>query len=108
MLGVKRVTVTQWERGENSPRTKQLKDLSQILGCTVAELLGLDENLLCDDSDCGHGEELISVTKEILFSHMRRLNEAADKTNNVDELCRISLAMQSITDAIVSLETEDI
>lgn len=42
MLGVTRVAVTQWERGENVPRPGTLLKLSQIFNCSIEDLLHLE------------------------------------------------------------------
>ena len=38
-LGVKRTVVTNWETGVNITPTKYLLALSEVLGCTVEDLL---------------------------------------------------------------------
>ena len=38
-LGVKRTTVSQWEAGRNTPRTKMLQTIAEELMCSVGELL---------------------------------------------------------------------
>ena len=38
-LGVDRSTITCWETGRSKPRTEVLLKLSNVLGCTVDELL---------------------------------------------------------------------
>ncbi len=38
-LGVGRTTVTLWELGINKPRTDMLIKLSQVLNCSIEELL---------------------------------------------------------------------
>ena len=38
-LGVKRTTVSQWEAGRNTPRTKMLQNIAEALKCSVRELL---------------------------------------------------------------------
>lgn len=40
-LGVKRVTVAQWERGENKPRVDTLIKLSKLFNVTTDDLLRL-------------------------------------------------------------------
>jgi transcriptional regulator with XRE-family HTH domain len=40
-LGVKRVTVAQWERGENKPRVDTLIKLSKLFKVTTDDLLRL-------------------------------------------------------------------
>lgn len=40
-LGVGRTTVTLWELGINKPRTDMLIKLSQVLNCSIEELLCL-------------------------------------------------------------------
>lgn len=105
-LSVSQQAVAFWEVSRNQPNNKTLVELADYFDVTTDYLLGRGEDGYAIDES--NDEEPILGTKEILFSHMRRLNEAADKTNNVDELFSIALAMQSITDAIVSLETEDI
>lgn len=42
VLGVGRRTVGAWERGENTPRGKNLLSLASALGATPAEILGSD------------------------------------------------------------------
>ena len=38
-LGVKRITVTQWEAGRNTPRTKMLQEIAKALKCSTDDLL---------------------------------------------------------------------
>lgn len=40
-LGVKRVTVAQWERGENKPRVDTLIKMSKLFKATTDDLLRL-------------------------------------------------------------------
>lgn len=40
-LGVKRVTVAQWERGENKPRIDTLIKMSKLFQVTIDDLLRL-------------------------------------------------------------------
>jgi transcriptional regulator with XRE-family HTH domain len=42
MLGIDRTTVTKWETGACMPSIKMLRLLSNILGCTIDELLGAE------------------------------------------------------------------
>lgn len=41
LLGVKRVTVSQWERGENKPRIDTLIKMSKLFQVTTDDLLRL-------------------------------------------------------------------
>lgn len=38
-LGVKRITVTQWEAGRNTPKTKMLQEIAKALKCSTDDLL---------------------------------------------------------------------
>ena len=38
-LGVKRVTVSQWEAGRNTPKTKMLQEIAKALKCSTDDLL---------------------------------------------------------------------
>lgn len=40
-LGVDRSTVAKWEAGEAMPRVDKLKDIAELYGCTIDELLGV-------------------------------------------------------------------
>lgn len=42
-LGIDRTTVTKWETGESLPRAEKLPRIAAILGCTVDELLAVDD-----------------------------------------------------------------
>ncbi len=42
-LGIGRTTVAMWELGESMPKSKTLRLLSEILNCTVDELLKKDK-----------------------------------------------------------------
>ena len=42
-LNVSRTAVTMWETGQSLPRTELLPRLSEILGCTVDELLAKEK-----------------------------------------------------------------
>lgn len=39
LVGVKRVTVTQWEAGRSSPRTQLLPKLAEVLNCDLSDLI---------------------------------------------------------------------
>ena len=39
ILGVKRATVSKWERGLSKPRVDRLPELAKLYGCTIEELL---------------------------------------------------------------------
>lgn len=39
-MGVDRSTVTKWENGDAMPRADKLKQLSEILNCTIDDLIG--------------------------------------------------------------------
>lgn len=41
-LGVVRTTIGNWEAGRREPNAAQMKQLCGILGCTAAELLGME------------------------------------------------------------------
>lgn len=47
-LGVKRVTVTQWEIGNAEPTASKLRELRQLYGCTADDLLAKD---ISEDQD---------------------------------------------------------
>ena len=38
-LGVKRTTVSQWEAGRNTPKTKMLQEIAKALKCSTDDLL---------------------------------------------------------------------
>ena len=38
-LGVERITVTQWEAGRNTPKTKMLQEIAKALKCSTDDLL---------------------------------------------------------------------
>lgn len=42
-LGVQRVTVTKWENGTNTPKTKDLPKIAAALQCNVIDLLKIIE-----------------------------------------------------------------
>ena len=39
ILGVKKSTVSKWERGLSKPRTYRLPIIAKLYGCTIEELL---------------------------------------------------------------------
>lgn len=39
-LGTTRATITRWEKGQRSPDMEMLRRLSNVLGCTIDELVG--------------------------------------------------------------------
>lgn len=43
LIGIKRSTVSMWESGKSKPRAAMLIKLSQILDCTMEELLGIEK-----------------------------------------------------------------
>lgn len=40
-LGISRSAVAMWENGQNTPPTKYLVSIAEMLGCTTDELLGV-------------------------------------------------------------------
>lgn len=41
-MGVTPQAVGKWERGESSPRSEQLPNLADLIGCTIDDLFGRD------------------------------------------------------------------
>ena len=41
-MGVTPQAVGKWERGESSPRSEQLPNLADLIGCTIDALFGRD------------------------------------------------------------------
>lgn len=39
-LSVSQNTISQYESGKRTPRTKQLSHIAEILGCSVADIIG--------------------------------------------------------------------
>lgn len=50
-IGVSVATVSRWESGEFLPRADKLKQLSEILGCTIDDLLSEQKGVVSNAND---------------------------------------------------------
>ena len=52
-LGVSRSNISKWESGKSKPRAAMLIKLSQILDCTMEELLGIEKTPKTEETPTG-------------------------------------------------------
>ena len=57
-LGIAQSAVSQWERGDTSPRTETLLKVASLYGCTVDELLREGGTCFAANIQCAHPDNL--------------------------------------------------
>ena len=97
-LGVSRQAISKWERGEASPDTDNLIELSRIYGVSLDELLGLEGSSQKEKAKKG---SKINVTINANLNHEKNEDEDEDDEDDDDSTIRIT------KDGVLISDSED-
>ena len=87
LLGVTDAAVSKWEHGKNFPDITVLERLSEVLGCKVSELLGLE---------AGSEEEIVRSFTDLAAEERRRLRRDIIARNLISLAIAVILAVLMI------------
>ena len=99
LLGVTDAAVSKWEHGKNFPDITLLERLSEVLGCKVSELLGLE---------AGSEEEIVRSFTDLAAEERRRLRRGIIVRTLVSLAIAVVLAVLMIrVDIELDFETQE-
>lgn len=75
-LGVTQAAVTNWEKGARRPNIDMLVKLTEVLGCTADELLGIDRRKPAEEEKPETRGQEISVRMSEALADARKRQEA--------------------------------
>lgn len=100
LLGVTDAAVSKWEHGKNYPDITLLERLSEVLGCKVSELLGLES---------GSEEEIVRSFTDLAAEERRKLRRDIFGRNLISLVITVILAVLMIRltlDIEIDFETQ--
>ncbi len=98
LIGVSKVAISNYEKGIEQPKMKNLRKLTEILEITPNYILGNDIDIICESDEVYHlkiSKEELEILKQ-LRQHQKLYNKLCDEPKRTLDLIELKLKKENM------------